>query len=87
MQLSASKPSSDLVTISSRMPGNISLELDAPKTPGLEVALDREDLKPGENAKITFRFAPQKNPIARTAEVRVTVRPTNQVIPIRVAIQ
>jgi len=87
VQLNARQASSDQVTISSKMPGNISLELDAPKTPGLEVALDREDLKPGENATITFRFAPQNSPVARMAEVRVTVRPTNQVIPIRVAIQ
>ena len=87
VQLSAKTESSDQVTISSKLPGNISLQLEVPKTPGLEVVLDRTDLKTGEQAKLTFRSQPQKIPVARTTEVRVTVIPTNQVIPITVAIR
>jgi hypothetical protein len=87
VQLSAREPSSDLVTISNKMPGNISLQLDAPKTPGLEVVLDRAELKAGEVAKITFHSEPQEKPVNRIAQVRVTVIPTNQVIPITVAIR
>ena len=87
VQLSATEPSSDLVTISNKMPGDISLQIDAPKTPGLEVVLDRAELKTGEEAKITFRSEPQGKPVTRVAQVRVTVLPTNQVIPITVAIR
>jgi hypothetical protein len=65
----------------------ISLQLDAPKTPGLAVELDRTELKAGEEAKITFRSEPQEKPVTRVAEVRVRVMPTNQVIPITVAIR
>jgi hypothetical protein len=87
VQLSARKSSSDLVTISNKMPGNIWLQVDAPKTPGLEITLDRGELKTGEEAKITFHSEPQEKPVSRFAQVRVTVLPTNQVIPITVVIR
>ncbi len=87
VQLSAREPSSDLVTISNKMPGNVWLQIDAPKTAGLEVSLDRGELKSGEEAKITFHSEPQEKPVNRVAQVRVTVLPTNQVIPITVAIR
>jgi hypothetical protein len=87
VQLSARKESSDLVTILNKMPGNIWLQVDTPKTPGLEVTLDRGELKTGEQAKITFHSEPQEKPSPRIAQVRVTVLPTNQVIPITVAIR
>ena len=75
------------VTISSRMPGTISLRLDYSKTPGLKVALDRTELKTGEQARISLRFQPQEKPAAKTVEIRVLVEPTNQLIPIAVTIQ
>ena len=87
VQLSARKSSSDLVTISNKMPGSIWLQVESPKTPGLEVTLDRGELKTGEVAKITFHSEPQEKPVTRVAQVRVTVLPTNQVIPITVAIR
>jgi hypothetical protein len=87
VQLSARTASSEQVTISSKLPGNISLQLEVPKTPGLEVELDRTELKTGEEAKVTFRSEPQEKPVTRVAEVRVHVIPTNQVIPITVAIR
>ena len=87
VQLSAKTKSSDQVTISSKLPGAITLQIDVPKTPGLEVAVDRAEVKMGEQAKLTFSSEPQAKPVARTVEVRVTVIPTNQVIPITVAIR
>jgi hypothetical protein len=87
VELSAGKESSGEVTISSKMPGAVTLRLDYSKTPGLEVALDRTELKSGEQAKMSLRFQPQKKPTARTVEVRVMVEPTNQLIPIAVTIQ
>jgi hypothetical protein len=87
VQLSGKESSSEQVTISNKMPGNIWLQVDIPKTPGLAVSLDRGELKSGEEATITFRSEPQEKPVARVAQVRVTVVPTNQVIPITVAIR
>jgi hypothetical protein len=49
--------------------------------------LDRGELKTGEEAKITFHSEPQEKPVSRFAQVRVTVLPTNQVIPITVVIR
>jgi hypothetical protein len=69
VQLSAREASSDLVTISNKMPGNIWLQVDAPKTAGLEVSLDRGELKSGEEAKITFHSEPQEKPVNRVAQV------------------
>jgi len=85
--LSASQASSGEVTISSKMPGSVSLRLDYTKTPGLDVALDRTELKTGEQAKMSLRFQPQTKPSAKTVVVRVIVQPTNQMIPIEVTIQ
>jgi len=87
VQLRAAKESSDEVTISSKMPGSISLRLDYAKMPGLEVSLDREELKSGEHAKLSLHYQPQEKSGVKTAEVRVMVAPTNQVIPIAVAFQ
>ena len=87
VSLSASQASSGEVTIASKMPGSVSLRLDYAKTPGLEVALDRTELKAGEQAKLSLRFEPQTKPSAKTVEVRVIVQPTNQMIPIAVTIQ
>jgi hypothetical protein len=87
VQLKAAEESSGEVTISSKMPGNVKLRLDYSKSPGLEVSLDRDELKSGEQAKVSFRQKPQKNASAKTTEVRVLVQPTNQMIPIRVEIQ
>lgn len=87
VQLSASQDSSDEVTISNKMPGGISLRLDYTKTPGLEVTMDRTELKSGEQAKVSLRFRPRKTSGVKTAEIRVMVQPTNQMIPIAVTFQ
>ena len=86
VELSEGKESAE-VTISNKMPGTVSLRLDYSKTPGLEVSVDRTELKTGEQAKIGLRIEPQKKRAAKTVEVRVMVEPTNQLIPIAVTIQ
>jgi len=85
--LSAGQGSSGEVTISSKMPGSVSLRIDYAKTPGLTVALDRTELKMGEQAKLSLRLEAQPKSAAKTVDVRVIVQPTNQVIPIAVTIQ
>jgi hypothetical protein len=85
VQLSAKEASSEEVTISSKMA--VELRLDAPTVAGLNVTLDRTNLKAGEQAKVTFHSEPQENAVPRKAQVIVHVMPTNQVIPIIVAIK
>jgi hypothetical protein len=85
VKLSAKESSSDQVTISSKM--SVVLELELPKLTGLEATLDRTDLKAGEQAKVSIRFEPPEGHRAWNAEIRVHVSPTNQVIPILVAIR
>ncbi len=85
VKLNANESSSDQVTISSKMA--VTLQVESPKLPGLEVTLDRSELKAGEQAKLTIRSEPQENATPRTAELRIRVSPTNQVIPIAVAIK
>jgi len=87
VELSASLESSGEVTITSKMPGVISLRLDYGKMAGLEIDLDRTELKRGEQAKIGLRFKPGKQPAAKTIELRLMVMPTNQMIPIVVTLQ
>jgi len=83
--LSAKESSSEQVTISSKMA--VTLRVEAPKLPGLEATIDRTELKAGEQAKLTIRSEPQENALARTAQLIIRVSPTNQVIPIIVAIK
>lgn len=83
VKLDAGKASSDSVVIENRLQGVIKLVLEAPKVPGLEARLDREELKPGEKASVTFSYKPGKKAPERAAAT-VTVQPTNQAIPVEV---
>jgi hypothetical protein len=85
VKLSAKESSSDQVMISTKMA--VVLELESPKLTGLDVALDRTELKAGEQAKVSIRFDPPEGGRTWNAEIRVHVSPTNQVIPILVAIR
>jgi hypothetical protein len=72
---------SDQVTISNGAQGQMSISiLGAP--PGVDVKLDRMDLKSGEKAVLTFRAGAGAKPGVLT----VRVEQTNQVIPIQVSI-
>jgi len=87
VQLKTHEASSDHVTISSQLPGVVSLQLQAPDVPGLEVKLDRTELKPGENAVLSFDFKPGEQAPHSPLAVRVLVQPINSVIGVRVVFQ
>ncbi|MGH9660609.1 MAG: hypothetical protein ACRD96_18815, partial [Bryobacteraceae bacterium] len=82
--LKAGAKSSSQVTISSQMAGNVSLSIEAGDTPGLEFKLDRTAIKTGETAVLTVT-ADRKEPLAAIT-VGVRVQPTNQLLPVRVAV-
>jgi hypothetical protein len=85
VKLSATESSSEQVTLSTKMA--VSLEVESPKLSGLEATLDRTSLKAGEQAKLTIHFEPPENAPARNTQILVRVSPTNQVIPILLAIK
>ncbi len=85
VELSATTASSADVTISSKIP--VTLRLEALKTPGLEVTLDRTELAAGEQAKLTFRSEPQPDPSPRAVRVVIHTMPNNQAIPVGVVIK
>lgn len=73
---------SDTVTISNQLPGVVRLKLASQPVPGLDVALDRTQLKGGEKAAVTFRWTGAGAPPSATALIEV--EPINSVIPIKV---
>jgi phage-related baseplate assembly protein len=74
------------VVVTNSMPGDVSLALDAPATPGLEVKLDRTQLAGRQAATISFHYTPQ--PVApKPVVVTVSVQPTGMTIPIQVTFE
>jgi hypothetical protein len=87
VQLKAHEASSERVTISSQLPGLVSLQLQAIDVPGLAVKLDRTELKPGEKAVLSFDFKPGEKAPRSPLAVKVLVQPINSVIGVRVVFQ
>jgi len=78
-------PASELVTITNRMPGSVTLSLeDPPSAPGLELKLERTELKAGEQAHLVVRFNPAGGRPKADLTVYVLVMPTQQRIPVRI---
>ncbi|MDQ6677377.1 MAG: hypothetical protein M3Z09_08790, partial [Acidobacteriota bacterium] len=75
----------EVVTISNRLPGKVSLAFDAEEYPGLKVALDKKDLQAGESARLTIETAAAKEYVNRV--VRVMVQPSNQALDVMVKFQ
>lgn len=84
VRLNRTTPSSETVTISNKMAGTVTLVLDVPATEGLEVKLDRNEVKAGESAVLSFRFQPGKTTVFPTFTAKVMVQTTGRAIPIRV---
>ncbi|MBI1789078.1 MAG: hypothetical protein HYR60_16225 [Acidobacteria bacterium] len=71
------------VVFSSEAPGAVTLSLDAFRAPDLEIALDRNELKPGEHVTLTLHSKLEK-PAAMGLILQVRVQPFNLVIPVQV---
>ena len=74
------------VTLSNQMPGAVSLALEYHKVPGFEAALDKTDLKSGEQAVVTLSSTQKQDP-PKGMVVTVRAQPINQAIPIQVLLQ
>lgn len=83
VRLKSGETSSDQVTISSRMPGVVTLRLQANDIPGVEIKLDRTQLKAGESATLSFHSEPRPGVSRSAFTAVVVVAPINLAIAIR----
>ena len=73
--------SSDTVEITNGMQGPISLRLESSPVVGLDMKLDRTDLKQGETAKLSFTYAPPTKQAKPNAVAAVRVEPLGTRLP------
>jgi hypothetical protein len=71
------------VIISNSLPGNITLKLQSPGTPGLEARLERSQIPSKATGRLLLKYTPQSQKPKPTT-VSVLVESTNQTIPIHV---
>ncbi len=78
----------DQVVLRNSLPGPITLSLNAPPAPGLEVKLDRSAVAPNGTARVLLSYDPAANGATEgTVAVTVMIQPTQQVISIQVKLK
>ena len=77
------KPGSREITLTNRGPDRATLVLQYPPMPGLEVKLDRTELKPRETARLVAHWKPGEIPPPPTISVQIMVQPTSQYLDLR----
>jgi hypothetical protein len=87
VRLKSGEASSDQVTISSHLPGVVTLHLQASDISGVEMKLDRTQLKPGESATLLFHAEPRPGVSRSAFTAVVVVAPINLAIPIHAAFE
>jgi hypothetical protein len=83
--LSGYEPSKDEVYIANGMPGEITIEVTCPPMPGLDVKLDRTQLKDGERARIEFHYRPPDRLTKQSIQASIRITPTQHLIPVRIS--
>lgn len=81
LELSGDAPSAQ-VTIVNRLPGNVSLTIQNQPVQGLEMKLDRTQLKAAEKATISFRLTDKERRPTAPLTALILVEPVHSVIPI-----
>jgi hypothetical protein len=74
----------ETVTIRNGAPGSVSLVLGTYSAAGIEIRLDRTEVKSKETATVIFRSS-LKKPAGLSMEIQVVAQPFNVVMPIQVA--
>jgi hypothetical protein len=87
VSLKSTEPSSDTVTVSNGLPGWVTVSLQVPEIPGLQVKLDQKNIKSGQQAHVTFRFDPSGGAAPPSAVVNLLVDPIDLVFAIRATFQ
>ena len=82
MRLSGYEPSRGEASIVNNMPGDVKLRLEAPKVEGLEVKLNQDTLKSGQEAKVIADYKPPTTDPKPAAAILVHLEPTGQIFRI-----
>ena len=82
VHLSSDKPGSDEVILTNTMPGVVTLVLQYASMPGLDIQLDRKELKTGETARLAVRWAPKDKAPPPSLMAQILVQPIGQVFAI-----
>jgi hypothetical protein len=87
--LTSKQLSTDEIRLENSAPGVVKLlmHMQGAPPPGFKVVLDRNELKPGDRARLTFTFTPRENTGPVQTRLWVTVEPMNQVIPISIDVR
>jgi hypothetical protein len=75
------------VTIQNNMAGVLTVDVQAPKAPGLAVMLADRNILPNKAAALEIHYEPQAGKLSGTKEVRLTLQPVNQEIVVEVHFQ
>jgi len=70
------------VVISNSMPGALSLEIEGPALPGIELQLSAKTLPASGRVTLQVRFDPQLGKLGGAQQIRLRVRPTDQLLTI-----
>lgn len=81
MRLSGYEPSR-AASIVNNMPGDVKLVVEAPPVTGLDVKVDRETLKSGEQARLVAEYKPPTTNPKPASAILVRLEPTGQVFRI-----
>ncbi len=84
VRLSSYEKAEAEIIVTNRAAGAVSLAVDYNGFPGLEIALDRKELKGGEVARLALRCNPKDKAPKPTVVANLRVEPFNRVIPIRI---
>lgn len=84
LHIDSSAAASERVVITNEMPGPVGLSLESKELPGLTLNLAPAKLKPRESATLSIHYEPSAGRRPRELTVRITVSPTQQLIPIRI---
>ena len=85
VRLSADKPGSDEVILTNTMPLVVTLVLQYASMPGLDIQLDRKELKTGETARVAIRWEPKDKAPPPSMMAQILVQPIAQVFAIRLS--
>lgn len=75
------------ITVTNHLPGQVKLTLTAPNCTDIQAELEKTELAPNEATKLTIRYAydpAMQRRLGSAEDVRISVSPTNAVIPVRV---
>ena len=83
--LSSFQPDSGAITVTNKLPGQVTVAVSCPPVEGLTVSVDKKTLKAGETAKVLFDFKPLASSQPKgTITANIVVQPLNQTFPVTV---